>query len=128
MVASVTGVGQIAICVENINTSLHFYRDIIGLPFLFAPNDKAAFLQCGDTRLMLSTPQGAGEPGKNSVIYLRVHHIESVFHDIQERGAETEQEPTFVAKLDEGDLWMAFIRDPEGNLIGLMEDKPSAKP
>ena len=63
---------QIAITVGDVDIALAFYRDALGLPFLFQPAPTLAFLQAGDVRLMLTTPQGAGAVGANSILYFRV--------------------------------------------------------
>jgi len=102
---------------------LEFYRDILGLEFLFSPNENLAFLQCGATRLMLSTPQGAGEIGKNSTPYFKVSNIEEYFSNIVNNGAEPEREPQLAAQMPDHELWIGFVRDPDGNLVGLMEEK-----
>ena len=51
---------QIAITVSDVGTALPFYRDVLGLTFLFSPTPTLAFLAAGSIRLMLTTPQGAG--------------------------------------------------------------------
>jgi catechol 2,3-dioxygenase-like lactoylglutathione lyase family enzyme len=56
-------IGQIAITVCDITKALGFYRDILGLNFLFQPSLNLAFLEAGSVRIMLSTPQGAGRVG-----------------------------------------------------------------
>jgi predicted enzyme related to lactoylglutathione lyase len=96
---------------------------VLGLQFLFQPALSLAFLQCGQTRLMLSTPQGAGEPGKNSILYFYVTNIETAFAQMRERGATVERAPALAAQMPNHALWTGFLRDPEGNLVGLMEEK-----
>jgi methylmalonyl-CoA/ethylmalonyl-CoA epimerase len=118
-----TAIGQIAITVSNVQAALAFYRDTLGVPFLFAASDNLAFLQLGATRIMLTTPQGAGAVGANSVLYLRVTGIETAYAEYLSRGARSERPPAFVAKMPDHDLWIAFLRDPDGNLVGLMEEK-----
>ena len=54
----ISKIGQLAITVSDVEQALGFYRDILGLEFLFSPSENLAFLKCGETRLMLSTPQG----------------------------------------------------------------------
>ena len=66
---------QIAITVGDVDSALAFYRDALGLPFLFQPAPTLAFLQAGDVRLMLTTPQGAGTAGANSILYFQVQDI-----------------------------------------------------
>jgi predicted enzyme related to lactoylglutathione lyase len=123
MTASVSSIGQIAITVSDVSKALSFYRDILGLTFLFSPNENMAFLQAGDVRVMLSTPQGAGAVGKNSILYFKVQDIEKAHADFTSRGAASERAPQLAAKMPDHDLWIGFLRDPDGNLAGLMEEK-----
>ena len=114
---------QIAITVSDVSTALPFYRDILGLTFLFSPSPNLAFLAAGSVRLMLSTPQGAGAVGCNSILYFKVSDIAATYATILERGAKNERAPQLAARLPDHELWLAFIRDPDGNLVGLLEEK-----
>jgi predicted enzyme related to lactoylglutathione lyase len=82
-----------------------------------------AFVGCGVTRIMLTTPQGQGEAGKNSIPYFKVSGLEDFFADAANRGGLVESEPHFIAKMPDHDLWIGFLKDPDGNLVGLMEEK-----
>src|SRR5438874_12565135 len=110
---------QIAITVSDVTVVLPFYRDVLGLNFLFSPAPTLAFLEAGTVRIMLSTPQGAGTPGHNSVLYFKVSNIVAAHAAIVGRGAKNEREPQLAAKMPDHELWIGFIRDPDGNLIGL---------
>ncbi|AIF47123.1 VOC family protein [Dyella japonica] len=123
MSSGITGIGQIAVTVSDVDAALAFYRDILELPFLFRPAANLAFLQAGGVRLMLSTPQGAGTVGGNSVLYFKVADIEHQFRRLLDRGAVGEREPQATAELSDHTLWLAFLRDPDGNLVGLMEER-----
>ena len=114
---------QIAITVSDVGTALPFYRDALGLTFLFSPAANLAFLAAGSVRIMLTTPQGAGTPGQNSILYFKVTDIAATHEAIVQRGAKQERAPQLAAKLPDHDLWSSFLRDPDGNLIGLMEEK-----
>ena len=116
-------IGQIAITVSDVSTALPFYRDVLGLTFLFSPGPNLAFLAAGNVRLMLSTPQGAGTPGHNSILYFKVADIVATHGTIVGRGATSERAPQMAAKLPDHELWLAFLRDPDGNLVGLMEER-----
>jgi predicted enzyme related to lactoylglutathione lyase len=116
-------IGQIAITVRDVEQSLAFYRDVLGLPFLFSGGPTLAFLACGPVRLMLSTPQGAGTVGANSVLYFTVEDIEQAHRQVVQRGATNERDPQLTARMPDHELWIGFVRDPDGNLIGLMEEK-----
>ena len=114
---------QIAITVADVATALPFYRDVLGLTFLFSPAPNLAFLEAGSVRIMLTTPQGAGTIGQNSILYFKVTDIGAVHAAIVARGAKNERAPQLTAKMPDHELWAAFVRDPDGNLIGLMEEK-----
>jgi predicted enzyme related to lactoylglutathione lyase len=118
-----SGIGQIAITVSDVQSALPFYRDILGLKFLFSASPNLAFLDAGGIRIMLSTPQGAGTPGGNSILYFKVTEITDTHAAIVGRGATNERAPQLTAKMPDHELWMAFLRDPDGNLVGLMEEK-----
>lgn len=117
------GIGQIAITVSDVDAALAFYRDILQLPFLFRPAPNLAFLDSEGVRLMLSTPQGGGTVGGNSILYFRVADIQQAFVNLLDRGAVGEREPQATAELSDHTLWLAFLRDPDGNLVGLMEER-----
>ena len=74
---------------------------------------------------MLSTPQGAGTVGHNSILYFRVPDIVAVHDAVVARGAVSERAPQLAAKMPDHELWTGFLRDPDGNLVGLMEEKRS---
>jgi predicted enzyme related to lactoylglutathione lyase len=114
---------QIAITVSDVSTALPFYRDVLGLAFLFSPAPNLAFLEAGNVRIMLSTPQGAGTVGHNSILYFTVTDIAATHAAIVERGAMNERTPQLAAKMPDHELWTSFVRDPDSNLIGLMEEK-----
>lgn len=119
----VTEIRQIAITVSDVPSALSFYRDILGLEFLFSPGKDLAFLAAGGIRIMLTTPQGAGTPGANSILYFAVSDIGGVHAALLDRGAKDERGPEVTAKMPDHELWTAFVCDPDGNLVGLMEER-----
>jgi predicted enzyme related to lactoylglutathione lyase len=118
-----SAIRQIAITVSDVGAVLPFYRDTLGLTFLFSPAPNLAFLDAGGIRIMLSTPQGAGTVGHNSILYFKVTDIVATHAAIVGRGAKNERTPQLAAKMPDHELWTGFVRDPDGNLIGLMEEK-----
>lgn len=72
---------------------------------------------------MLSTPQGARAIGANSILYFLVTDIETASKLFVERGANSERVPQLAAKMPDHELWIGFFRDPDGNIVGLMEEK-----
>lgn len=119
------GLMQVTMTVSSVATTLPFYRDVLGLTFVAQAGDNIAFLTDGSVRLMLTTPQGAGEVGVNSILYFRVHNVEQRLTEMVGKGAKKERDAQLAAKMPDHDLWIAFVRDPDDNLIGLMEEKRS---
>lgn len=116
-------IGQLALVVSDVSQATAFYRDVLGLRFLFSAGPHLAFLQAGTVRLMISRPEGRqGEIGKNSIIYFKVSDLGATHEAILARGAKEEHPPRRVAQLADHDLWMSFIRDPDGNAIGIMSE------
>ena len=110
-------IGQIAITVTDTDRSVPFYRDILGLPFLFE-FPSLAFFDCAGVRLMLSA---VPEPETHSsVIYFKVDDIQQAYRKLLARGAVFETESRLLARLPDHDLWMAMLRDSDRNLLGLM--------
>jgi predicted enzyme related to lactoylglutathione lyase len=121
--AKVTQIRQIAITVSEMASALAFYRDVLGLEFLFSPVEHIAFLAAGEIRIMLTTPQGEGNAGGNSILYFAVADIDATHAALLTRGAKNERGPEVTAKMPDHEVWTAFVRDPDGNLIGLMEER-----
>jgi methylmalonyl-CoA/ethylmalonyl-CoA epimerase len=114
-------IGQIAIPVQQLERAVAFYRDVLGIQFLFeAPN--IAFFQCGEVRLMLSIPEGPANAHHASVLYYKVEDIQRSYRLLQDRGVKLVDAPHLIAKMPDHDLWMAFFEDTEGNMLALMSE------
>jgi len=119
-------IGQVSVPVENLSRAVAFYRDQLGLPFLFEVPGMA-FFDCHPTRLMLSLPEAQGEPAGSSILYFLTDDIQAAAHELADRGVEFLQPPHLVAKMTDHDLWMAFFVDSEANTMALMaEARPPA--
>ena len=84
---------------------------------------QAAFFACGNVRLMLSRPEKQESERLGGAIYFKVQDIESAHSDLAGRGVAFEANPHLVARLPDHELWMAFFRDPDRNLLALMCEK-----
>lgn len=116
-----TQIGQIAINVHDVERATQFYRDTLGMKFLFAA-PRMAFFDCGGVRLMLSLPEGAQFDHPASILYYRVADIHAATAELQARGVRFENQPHLVARMPDHELWMAFFRDSEGNPLELMSE------
>lgn len=123
VVPSLDRVGQIAINVHDVERATTFYRDVLGMKFLFAAPPGLAFLDCGGVRLMLTTPESAEHASMSSVIYYVVPDVAEAHRSLVTRGVVFEDEPHIVARMGTIELWMVSLRDTEGNLLALMCEK-----
>jgi methylmalonyl-CoA/ethylmalonyl-CoA epimerase len=101
-----------------------FYRDTLGLRFLFQAGPKMAFFDCGGVRLMLAVPEKPEFDHPGSIFYFKVGDIQAVAATLQSRGVQFEGPPHLLAAMPDHDLWMAFFRDVDGNLQALMSEVP----
>lgn len=117
-------VGQIALVVDDVERATAFYRDVVGVPFLFAAPPGLAFFDGGGVRIMLSRPEGEGASGPpGSILYYRVPSVAAAHTRLDAGGAETVGEPHVVHRTDAMELWMGFYRDTEGNTFATMEER-----
>lgn len=114
-------IGQVSVPVRNIEKSISFYRDTLGLPFLFSAPPGLGFFNCNGVRLMLDAPAVA-HAGKSSVIYFRTINIFETFQMLKAKGVLFESEPHLIAKMPDHELWMSFFYDPDENILALMAE------
>ena len=115
-------IGQIAVPVSDIERAIAFYRDTLGMRLLFQAPPGLAFFDCAGVRLMLDAPAKAQAGNFSSVIYYKVPDLHSAFETLSARGVIFEAKPHLIARLPDHELWMAFFRDPDGNLLALMSE------
>ncbi len=114
-------IGQIAVTVHDLDKATSFYRDVLGMRFLFRV-PKMAFFDCGGIRLMLGIPEGAEFDHPASVIYYKVKDIQAAHETLAGCGVVFLGKPHLIAKLPDHDLWMAFFRDLDNNVLALMSE------
>jgi methylmalonyl-CoA/ethylmalonyl-CoA epimerase len=119
---SLSRIGQIHVNAHDLDRAAAFYRDALGMKELFRV-PKMAFFDCGGIRLMLGIAEKPEFDHPSSVLYFDVPDIESAHRGLEERGVRFETAPHFVAPLGARDLWMAFFRDSEGNLLALQSER-----
>ena len=120
-----TRISQIAVTARDLSRAEAFYRERLGLKHLFSPPGMA-FFECGGVRLMLSKPEKPEFDHPSSILYFHVQEIGAAHALLESRGVRFEAKPHVVAKLPQGDLWMAFFHDSEGNLLALTSETPRA--
>jgi methylmalonyl-CoA/ethylmalonyl-CoA epimerase len=116
-------IGQIAVPVDDIDRAVAFYRDVLGMKFLFQAPPGLGFFDCAGVRLMLDAPAKTQGAFQSSVIYYKVADLDAAHDTLTKRGVAFETKPHLIAKLPDHELWMAFFRDPDGNLLALMSER-----
>ena len=114
--------GQIHMNVQDVERAKAFYRDVLRVPFLFEfPG--LAFFDCDGVRLMLSKAEAPEGNHPGSILYFKVPDIEAAHAGLTERGVAFVDTPHRIADMGSYELWMAFFRDSEANLLALMTEK-----
>ena len=116
-------IGQIAIHANDIDAAVEFYRDALGLSFIAQFPTGLAFFDCDGTRLMISALEEGD--GGTSTLYFNVPDIQAAYEALESRGVKLEGPPHIVHSSGDYELWMAFFRDPAGNLMAIMDERGS---
>jgi len=119
----ITRLGQVAIPVGDVERATAFYRDVLGLSFLFRAG-QLAFFDCGGVRLMLDRPEKPEFDHPSSILYFAVADIQAAHGRLVAAGVGIVEAPRLVAPMPDHDLWMEFFRDTEGNVMALMSEVP----
>lgn len=122
---------QVALRVHDVEAATAWYRDLLGLPYLFsAPTPDSgdapgmAFFDCHGVRLLLGRPATAAEDHPGSVLYFSVDDIAAAHTALAGRGIRFIREPARIAVLGETELWLAPFQDPWDNPLALMSEVP----
>jgi methylmalonyl-CoA/ethylmalonyl-CoA epimerase len=117
-------IGQIAIVIKDLSRATAFYRDSLGLAFLFeAPG--LAFFQAGSVRLMLSRAEDPEFDHPASILYFNVEDILEAHRTLTGKGVRFRQPPHAVHNAGDRSLWIADFEDSEQNIFALMAWRPN---
>jgi predicted enzyme related to lactoylglutathione lyase len=119
-------IAQLLIPVEDFESGVAFYRDVLGLPFLFAAPPQMAFFDCGGVRLLVGALPSGQIAQRGSAIYFRVDDIADVYASLKERGVDFRAAPHVIHRTPSAELWLAEFVDPDGNQLALMGETPLA--
>ncbi len=117
-------IGQIHVSVSDVDRAVAFYRDVLGVPFLFqVPGQPMAFFDCDGVRLYLGVPESEAFRSRG-VLYFTVEDIAEAHRVLTDRGVAFRDEPHPVHRTESSELWMAFFTDPDGNNLAIMAEVP----
>ena len=115
-------IGQLLIPVDDFEKGVAFYRDVLGLPFLFAAPPQMAFFSCGAVRLLVGVVPPGQKAQRGSAIYFQVPDIHGAFSSLRGHGVRFLAEPHVVNRTPKSELWLAEFNDPDGNQLALMSE------
>jgi methylmalonyl-CoA/ethylmalonyl-CoA epimerase len=115
-------VGQLLIPVEDLDRAIAFYRDTLGLVFLFSAPPQMSFFQAGNVRLLVGVPEAGRKGARASTIYFRVADIHAVHETLVRRGVTFAAPPHVVHRTPTTELWLSEFHDVDGNPLALMSE------
>jgi methylmalonyl-CoA/ethylmalonyl-CoA epimerase len=118
-------VSQLLIPIEDFDKGVAFYRDTLGIPFLFAAPPQMAFFNCGGVRLLVGVMPAGQKAERGSAIYFQVPDIHGVYASLKGKGVAFKGEPHVVNRTPKSELWLAEFTDPDGNQLALMSEVPA---
>ena len=117
-------IGQIHVSVTDVDRAVAFYRDVLGIPFLFRVSGQPmAFFDCGGVRLYLGVPESEAYRARG-MLYFAVDDIDEAYEALLDRGVEFAAAPHLVHRDETSELWMTFFTDLDGNNLALMAERP----
>ena len=117
-------IGQLLIPVEDLDRAIAYYRDTLGLRFLFSASPQMSFFQSGNVRLLVGVPEAGQSRQRGSMVYFQVADIDAVHRTLAERGTRFVASPHVVHRTPTTELWLAEFHDPDGNQLALMSETP----
>ena len=114
-------IAQVSWPVSDVDRAVEFFRDKLGLTFLFRPHEHMAFFDLAGTRLYV---EKAEDLTKASILYLLCEDVAKAASALERQGVEIASQPHRVAEMPGHDLWMAFFKDPDGHLLALEMQAP----
>ncbi len=118
---------QIALRADELDTSVAFYRDVLGATFVARFDSPGlAFFDFEGVRLMLDRNAAAG------TVYFRVQDVDAAAAELTDRGVALDFGPALIHRDDAGTFgpagheeWMVFFKDPAGNTLALAARRPA---
>lgn len=115
-------VGQILVPVSDVDRAVAFYRDQLGMRFLFQ-YPGMGFFDLDGVRLLVGVPEEGIALGPVT-IYYRVEDLDGAVATLEARGVAFDNGPHLIHRAETSELWMANLHDPDGNPVVLMSDRP----
>jgi len=128
MILANAKVAQVLIPVDDFEKGVAFYRDVLGLPFLFSAPPQMAFFSCGGVRLLVGALPAGQKAQRGSAVYFEVEDIHGVVAALEGKGVQFRGAATVINRTPQSDLWLAEFADPDGNQLALLSTVPRTRP
>ena len=112
-------IGQIGLTVNDLKQATDFYRNTLGMRFLFDAGN-LTFFDCGGIRMMLGVAEQPDQP--KIILYYKVPDIQKACETLSSRGVRIERKPSMIARMPDHELWLAVLRDMDNNVFELMSE------
>jgi predicted enzyme related to lactoylglutathione lyase len=120
----IKGLAGATIWSEDLNKLLPFYRDVLGLAVRNQTPAFVVFGEAGAPALGLGTHsevRGRNADPARHMLGLLTSDVAADSKRLKAAGVEFVEDPK-----DYGTLWIATLKDPEGNLVQLLQFKPAS--
>lgn len=117
---------DVVLLVTDLERARSFYGDVLQLE-VAEENDKTISFRSGQTRLKVSK-SSTGTKDEQTQASWRIDDVRAAVEYLRSRGVEPKEYGTADVKTedgiaDESDAWVAWIIDPDGNVLGLEQSK-----
>jgi methylmalonyl-CoA/ethylmalonyl-CoA epimerase len=117
---------QIAQHADDLDRATEFYNRLLGAePIARFDPPGLLFYQLGSARLLLD------RAAPSALLYLRVGSVRERIEELRAAGVSIETEPHLIFRHKDDSLgpaghdeWHGFVRDSEGNVVGLISQEP----
>ncbi|MEO6505300.1 MAG: VOC family protein [Terrimesophilobacter sp.] len=120
---------QVAQHADDLDRAAAFYEALLGGPPAGRFEPGLLFFNVGRSRLLLE------HAAASALVYFEVEDVRDTLDRLRAGGVEIVREPQLIfSHTDDtlgpagNDEWMAFIRDSEGNTVGLVSYEPRHDP
>src|SRR4249919_3948914 len=104
-------IAQLLIPISDFDAGVAFYRDTLGIPFLFSAPPQMAFFNCGGVRLLVGVLPPGEKAQRGSAIYFQVPDIHAVHAHLKGKGVKFRAEPHVVHRTPQSELWLSEFTD-----------------
>jgi methylmalonyl-CoA/ethylmalonyl-CoA epimerase len=107
----------VILSVTDLNRSIEFYRDRLGLK-LTSTNEDFAFFDAGGITIALRGGRPKADPADlaSTEIAFGVDHVKPAYQALTKSGVPFKREPRIVT----GTTWATDFRDPDGHVLSIV--------